>query len=236
MRNDLLKLDFRTKLFMSMILSYTLILGNIQQRQPFIAGAYALLPFVFLFLNKEYKRAVKGFVFIVIAIVIQYKSLLIGSGALGSIFLFIVMIFLRLLPGVMMAVFAISSSTMSEITLSLKKMRFPDVIIVPITVMTRFFYTAKEDYIQVRNAMYLHGLTNKMLFLNPIKFIEYKMVPLFMVLTKTADDVAVSALTRGLKINGERTYLCECKFKFSDYMCFLLMFILIGLYIGGKYA
>ena len=221
---------------MSIVLSYTLILGNIQQRHPFAAGAYALLPFVFLMLNKEYKTAIKGLIFIAIAIVIQYKSLLVNSGALGSIFLFMVMIFLRLLPGVMMAIFALSSSTMSEITVSLKKMKFPDIIIIPITVMTRFFYTAKEDYAQVRDAMYLHGLTNKMLFFHPIKFIEYKMVPLFMVLTKTADDVAVSALTRGLKIDGERTYLSETKFKLNDYVCFLFMCILIGLYIGGKYA
>ena len=95
---------------------------------------------------------------------------------------------------------------------------------------------AREDYNQVKDAMYLHGLTNRRLFFHPVKLFEYRMVPLFMVLTKTADDVAVSAMTRGLKIHGKRTYIGESRFCMRDYICFLLMLVLIGFYIGGKYV
>ena len=119
---------------------------------------------------------------------------------------------------------------------ALKKMHFPVVLIIPITVMARFFHTAREDYNQVKDAMYLHGLTNRRLFFHPVKLFEYRMVPLFMVLTKTADDVAVSAMTRGLKIHGKRTYIGESRFCMRDYICFLLMLVLIGFYIGGKYV
>ena len=135
-----------------------------------------------------------------------------------------------------MAKFAINSSSMSEITASLKKMRVPDAIVIPITVMARFFHTTKEDYRQVKDAMYLHGLTNKSLLFQPVKLLEYRIVPLFTVLTKTADDVSVSAMTRGLKIGGERSSLAESSFGILDYFCFLLMCILIGFYLGGKYA
>ena len=143
---------------------------------------------------------------------------------------------LRLLPGFVMARFALASSTMSHMTSALKKMHFPVVLIIPITVMARFFHTAREDYNQVKDAMYLHGLTNRRLFFHPVKLFEYRMVPLFMVLTKTADDVAVSAMTRGLKIHGKRTYIGESRFCMRDYICFLLMLVLIGFYIGGKYV
>ena len=94
------------------------------------------------------------------------------------------MMFLRLLPGFVMARFALASSTMSHMTSALKKMHFPVVLIIPITVMARFFHTAREDYNQVKDAMYLHGLTNRRLFFHPVKLFEYRMVPLFMVLTK----------------------------------------------------
>lgn len=236
MQREIFKLEFRTKMFMSLSLSYTLILGNIQAKYPFVAAVYSLLPYAFLFLNKDRKTAMKGLIFIVISYIIQKKLLFANSGFLGSLFLFITMMFLRLLPGFMMARFTLSSSTMSEITSSLKKMKFPDVLIIPITVMARFFHTAREDYHQVKDAMYLHGLTNKKLLFHPIKLFEYRMVPLFMVLTKTADDVSVSAMTRGLRINEKRTYLNECKFRAVDYFCFFLMFVLIGFYTGGKYA
>lgn len=169
-----------------------------------MAAAYSLLPYVFLLLNREKKAAVKGILFIMAAYIIQKEWVFSAGGFLGSLFLFITMMFLRLLPGFVMARFALASSTMSHMTSALKKMHFPVVLIIPITVMARFFHTAREDYNQVKDAMYLHGLTNRRLFFHPVKLFEYRMVPLFMVLTKTADDVAVSAMTRGLKIPWEK--------------------------------
>ena len=236
MHSEKFKLDFRTKMLMSLCLSYTLILGNIQTKFSIVAAAYSLLPYVFLLLNREKKAAVKGILFIMAAYIIQKEWVFSAGGFLGSLFLFITMMFLRLLPGFVMARFALASSTMSHMTSALKKMHFPVVLIIPITVMARFFYTAREDYNQVKDAMYLHGLTNRRLFFHPVKLFEYRMVPLFMVLTKTADDVAVSAMTRGLKIHGKRTYIGESRFCMRDYICFLLMLVLIGFYIGGKYV
>ena len=212
MHSEKFKLDFRTKMLMSLCLSYTLILGNIQTKFSIVAAAYSLLPYVFLLLNREKKAAVKGILFIMAAYIIQKEWVFSAGGFLGSLFLFITMMFLRLLPGFVMARFALASSTMSHMTSALKKMHFPVVLIIPITVMARFFHTAREDYNQVKDAMYLHGLT------------------------KTADDVAVSAMTRGLKIHGKRTYIGESRFCMRDYICFLLMLVLIGFYIGGKYV
>lgn len=236
MHGENFRLDFRTKMLMSLCLSYTLILGNIQTKFPIVAAAYSLLPYVFLLLNREKKAAVRGILFIAAAYVVQKEWVFSAGGFLGSLFLFITMMFLRLLPGFMMAKFALASSTMSHIASALKKMHFPDVLIIPITVMARFFHTAREDYNQVKDAMYLHGLTNKRLFFHPVRLFEYRVVPLFMVLTKTADDVAVSAMTRGLKIHGKRTYISESRFHIGDYICFFFMFVLAGFYIGGKYV
>ena len=59
MHSEKFKLDFRTKMLMSLCLSYTLILGNIQTKFSIVAAAYSLLPYVFLLLNREKKAAVK---------------------------------------------------------------------------------------------------------------------------------------------------------------------------------
>ena len=172
MHSEKFKLDFRTKMLMSLCLSYTLILGNIQTKFSIVAAAYSLLPYVFLLLNREKKAAVKGILFIMAAYIIQKEWVFSAGGFLGSLFLFITMMFLRLLPGFVMARFALASSTMSHMTSALKKMHFPVVLIIPITVMARFFHTAREDYNQVKDAMYLHGLTNRRLFFHPA-FIYY---------------------------------------------------------------
>ena len=143
---------------------------------------------------------------------------------------------LRLLPGFVMARFALASSTMSHMTSALKKkMHFPVVLIIPITVMARFFHTAREDYNQVKDAMYLHGTYKQYAsFFILLKLFEYRMVPLFMVLTKQQMMLPVSAMTRGLKIHGKRTYIGESRFCMRDYICFLLMLVLIGFYIGDQ--
>lgn len=230
------RLDFRTKLFMTIVISYTLLLGNLQQKYLAVAVAASLLPYILLISERRYKEALKGGVFIIVASIIQKYFLYNATGILTSLFLFIAMLFLRMLPGFMMGKYTLVSTDMSELVCSLKKMKIPDQIVIPITVMARFFYTVREDYSQIKDAMYLHGLTTKRLILNPLKLFEYKTVPLLMCLTRTADEVAISALTRGMEIGVKRSSISTSKIKGIDYIFFLLMFLLIGFYIRGKYA
>ena len=221
---------------MTIVISYTLLLGNLQQKYLAVAVAASLLPYVLLISERRYKEALKGGIFIIVASIIQKYFLYNATGILTSLFLFISMLFLRMLPGLMMGKYTLVSTDMSELVCSLKKMKIPDQIVIPITVMARFFYTFREDYSQIKDAMYLHGLTTKRLILNPLKLFEYRIVPLLMCLTRTADEVAISALTRGMEIGVKRSSISTSKIKEIDYIFFLIMFLLIGFYIRGKYA
>ena len=58
------RLDFRTKLFMTIVISYTLLLGNLQQKYLAVAVAASLLPYVLLISERRYKEALKGGIFI----------------------------------------------------------------------------------------------------------------------------------------------------------------------------
>ena len=230
------KLDFRTKLFMTLVLSYTLLLGNVQQKYLGVAIAASLLPYLLLLHEKRYAEAIKGTIMILAASIIQKYFLYHATGMLASLFLFIAMLALRMLPGLMMGKYTLISTDMSDLVYSLKKMKTPDEIVIPITVMARFFYTVREDYSQIKDAMYLHGLTTRSLILNPIKLFEFRTVPLLMCLTRTADEVSVSALTRGMEVGSGRSSISTAKFKGVDAIFFLLMLLLIGFYIRGKYA
>lgn len=229
-------LDFRTKLFMTLVISYTLLLGNLQQKYLPVAIAATLLPYMLLLSERRYKEAAKGILFIAAASVIQKYFLYHATGLLNSFFLFIAMLFLRMLPGLMMGKYTLVSTGMSDMVLSLKRIRFPDAIVIPITVMARFFYTVQEDYGQIQDAMYLQGLTAKRLMLHPLKLFEYRTVPLLMCLTRTAEEVSISALTRGMEVGIQRSSISEARIKGMDIFFFLLMFVLIGFYIRGKYA
>ena len=197
------KMDIRTKLFMTGVISYVLLLGNLQQTYLAAAIAISLLPYLLLFLEKRYKESIRGGVLLLAAGLVQKFLLQDAKGVWASLFLFLTVVFLRMAPGIMMGKYAFVTTGMSDLVCALKKMRLPDQIVIPMTVMARFFYTVREDYRQVKDAMYLHGLTTARLLVHPVRLLEYRTVPLLMCLTRTADEVAVSALTRGMEVGKD---------------------------------
>lgn len=143
-------------------------------------------------------------------------------------------IILRMLPGYLMAYYTYSSTSMSDLVESLRRIRLPDELIIPISVMFRFFGSISEDYNSVSIAMRMHDLTLKKHILSPLKYMELKLVPLLMVSIKTADDVAVSAMTRGLVVGGERSSLSKTEIRTIDWILILIMSCIFVIFIKGS--
>ena len=229
-----LKIDFRTKEFMTLVIPTCLVLGNLPGKNLLASMLVSFLPCLLMLISGQYKSAIKGFLFVSLGVLAQEFLFDQGIGLLNAIVLFFVIIMLRMLPGLLMGKYTFLTTDMSELVYSLKKLHFPDQIIIPVTVMARFFYTTTIDYKQIKDAMYLDGLTTSVLLFHPIRFFEYRIVPLLMVLTRTADEVSTSALTRGLQVGKERTFIFTNSFRLVDYLCFILMFILIYVTWGAK--
>nr|WP_278635953.1 energy-coupling factor transporter transmembrane component T [Streptococcus lutetiensis] len=111
-------------------------------------------------------------------------------------------------------------------------MRCPDSLIISISsVMFRFFYTVKEDYRQIKEAMYLQGLVTSQFFCQPLRMIEYRFVPLLMCFSRTADDAATSATTRGMSVGQERSSISKSRLRLLDYFWMFAMFAILILMI-----
>lgn len=225
-----MKLDFRTKLCMTVVLSYVLLVGNLQEKHKFIALFLTYLPSCLFCISGYYKKGIKGILLLSFAYCLQCYLFNYATGAVLSFFLFFTIIILRMIPSIMMGRYTFMTTDMCEIITALKKMRVPIQIIIPITVMARFFYTVKIDYRQIREAMYLHGLTAKKLIFKPMKLYEYQVVPLLMLLMRTADEVSISAMTRGLSVDRERSSICTVTFHILDYCVFLCLIGVLFLY------
>lgn len=231
------KIDFRTKAFMTFVIPMCLVIGNLPGKNLLATMLVSFLPCFLMIISKHIKSGVLGLIYIGLGVLAQ--KFLFGQemGLWNGVILFFVMIMLRMLPGLLMGQYTFLTTDMSEIVSSLKKMHFPDQLIIPVTVMARFFYTTSMDYQQIKDAMYLDGLTTSRLFFHPIQFFEYRVVPLLMVLTRTADEVSMSALTRGLEVGKERTFIFSNRLKWIDYVCFLMMILLIWItWKGSLYA
>lgn len=232
----IIKLDFRTKLFMTIVLSYVMVLGNIQVKYFLQAILISTIP-IMLLINAKYTRvAIIGVAALFFIYVADKLLIKFNYNPVVAILLILVMVIKKILPAFLMGKYTILTSNVGESIYSLKKMKCPDELAIPLTIMVRFFYAARIDYGEIKKAMLLRGLTLKKLIKSPLLLFEYRFVPLLMCLSKSADDLTASALTKGLAVNQKRTSISKSHMGIIDFVLFLIMAWAIYLYIRGKYA
>lgn len=144
----------------------------------------------------------------------------------------------RMMPSVIAGSFALKTTHISEWISAFKKWRFPNVVIIPFAVMARFFPTVREDYRQIRRAMAFRGIGvgSFAILKNPLQAFEYILIPLLMNASQVAQDLTISALTKGLGLPGRHTSLVELKMTGLDYSYIILALSPILLYFGGIIA
>ena len=104
-------------------------------------------------------------------------------------------IYTHMLPGFIMGYYLIESTTVSEFVAAMERMHVSQKIVIPMSVVFRLFPTIGEEYAAIRDAMKLRGISN---FREPVKMIEYRVVPLLISLANIGDELSAAALTKGL--------------------------------------
>ena len=83
----------------------------------------------------------------------------------------------------------------------------------------------------------MRGIRFRKFLKNPILLIEYRIIPLLMTLSNSADELTVASLTKGLAVNQNRSNIREAKLTFADYLIFFVSILVLFFYIRGrKYA
>lgn len=122
--------------------------------------------------------------------------------------------------------YLIQTSDVGDIITSMDTVHVPRAITIPVAVMFRFFPSFKEEHHHIKQAMKIRGITLK----NPLRYGEYVSVPLLILSSTIADDIAMAAETRGIGIEGEKTRFREVKRGIVDLVYFLGVF---GFVLGG---
>lgn len=108
----------------------------------------------------------------------------------------------------------------SDFSTALQNMHFPKGAGITLTVVFRYLPTVSDEFRSIKNTMKLRGigLNFKNILLHPIKTGEYTMVPLIIRSMKIADELAASAMTRGLDLETKRTSYREVRLKLKDFV------------------
>ena len=90
----------------------------------------------------------------------------------------------------------ISTTTVSEFTAAMQRMHLSDKIIIPLSVMFRFFPTVIDESVSINAAMKMRDI--RIGGRNFSKMFEYRIVPLMTCCVKIGEELSAAALTRGL--------------------------------------
>ncbi|MEY8354622.1 energy-coupling factor transporter transmembrane component T [Lachnospiraceae bacterium 54-53] len=206
-------LDPRTKLLLLVTVSAFVLGGLGGEKFSFTIPVLCLLSLV-LFLTAGKIRA--AVICLGIYLTAWLTSLLLPrlSGLPYFLVLGSVGIFSRVIPGVAMGAYVVSTTTVSEFTAAMQRMHISEKIIIPFSVMFRFFPTVGEEFSSINAAMRMRGIrfgggrVGKML--------EYRLVPLLTSSAKIGEELSAAALTRGLGGEVRRTNICRIGFGMQD--------------------
>ncbi len=230
----MMNLDFRSKFVMTLGIATMGISGYAVYAYPVLLYIMYAVAFYFLFIIGKYQKIINSAIVLALSLVAIHFIQKLEVGFLSFVVFILSLIVLRLMPGLLMGYYALSSTPMSDLIQSLNLMKLPDSVKIPTSVIFRFFYSISEDYRNINDAMKMHGLSIWNIFTQPVRIVEYKMVPLLMCSVRSADDVSVAAITRGLQIGQERTSLSTTHLKLIDYVLIVLGFGCMALEIWCK--
>ena len=229
-----LKLDPRTKIIILVLISFMVF----NEVPLYISGILVLVPFICLFFSNRIKLALS---YILIYIAAKYVQVYLLPTATGIIAILLVMFSYtatRMLPIMIIGYYTITTTKVSEFITSMEKSNIPKEISIPLSVIFRYIPSVYEEIKSITNAMKMRGFgLNVKSLKNPLKLIEFYMIPILVSTIKTADELSAASLTRGLSNPKGRTHLIEVKLNIIDYSLLAISFIGLGVYayyfLGG---
>lgn len=216
-------LDPRTKMLLLFTMAVFVLGYSGGELLQFLTPCFCVLPAVFLFTARKYRTAF-GYILIYSASFLSFT--LLGnktSGILNFLLLGICGILARFLPCMLMGAYMISTTTVSEFTAAMQRMHLSDKLIIPLSVMFRFFPTVIDEFASINSAMKMRDI--RIGGRNFSKMFEYRIVPLMTCCVKIGEELSAAALTRGLGGNVHRTNICRIGFHLQDILVILLCLV-----------
>lgn len=228
-----LSFDPRTKLVMVAVgLLVTYLSRSLATEALFVA--LFLLPF---FLTGYKKRGLRlAAAYLILLLTARYVLPQVTHRALYYMLSFFSVGIRGLQPTFIPAIFAWTTTPLAEWLALLKSWRMPKTLIILVAVMGRFGPTLRQDYRKIRQAMAFRGISTSFwgLLKSPLRSFEYVLIPLLMNATQVAEDLTLSALTKGISLPGRHTSLVQLKLGAGDYLYMAVLVVIFFVWwMGG---
>lgn len=118
----------------------------------------------------------------------------------------------RMFPCLMVGMLMIKAIPLRHFILGLRKLHFPQKLIVAISVTLRYFPAIREEVFYIRDAMKLRDI-------HGLRKVEYTAIPLMLSASGTAEELSAAAVTRGIENPAPKTSILELRPWILDWVC-----------------
>ena len=137
---------------------------------------------------------------------------------LSAILLVVGFTILKFVPVMALAWWFVSSVRTGELICALERARLPKAATIPLSVMVRYLPTLGQEFRCIRDTMRMRGIDSSVagVAAHPLAAVEHVFVPLLMRCLKVADELAASAVSRGIECDVRRTAVRDVRMRVRD--------------------
>ena len=227
----MIRIDPRTKLgLLLIVVIYSIFLSSKYTECLLVA----VIMVTGILLGRVWKTVRSAMVFYTIWILYYFFLDKIGGTLHTSLLAWGVLLF-KCYPSCMLAMVVVGTTEISEFMAGMSKMKIPKLVSIPLAIVFRYIPVVKEDWSYIRDAMSMRGISPSPIGLikNPVAVVDAIYVPMLVSASKTADELSVAAITRGIENPCQRSSRLDIKFGRWDiiislvYVKFIIFCILM---------
>ena len=191
-----------------------------------------LIAIVVLSIYKRYLQILKFIIWYISFSILAYLISISNIIWIADLFGTLVYIFLRMTPVMMIAYILVKDIKSNELLSAFEQIYLPKKIMLSITVALRFFPTYKMEIRMIRESLKMRNINLNIT--EPLKFLEYWLVPVLMRMNLIAEEMTATAMTKGVESPMRRTSFYNVRMRIIDYIFLIIVFIIfVFLLIGG---
>lgn len=193
---------------------------------------YLLIAVAVLIIYKRYLQILKFVIGYLIFLSLAYLLSISNVILIADLFGTLVYIILRMIPVMMIAYILVKDIKSNELLSAFEQIHLPKKIMLSITVALRFFPTYKLEIKMIRESLKMRNIN--LSIKQPLKFLEYWLVPVLMRINLIAEEMTATAMTKGVESPMRRTSFYNVKMRTVDWIFLTVILIIFILLLMGR--
>ncbi|MEZ7764610.1 energy-coupling factor transporter transmembrane component T [Gemella sp. 27098_8_92] len=191
-----------------------------------------LIAVAVLIIYKRYLQILKFVIGYLIFLSLAYLLSISNVILIADLFGTLVYIILRMIPVMMIAYILVKDIKSNELLSAFEQIHLPKKIMLSITVALRFFPTYKLEIKMIRESLKMRNIN--LSIKQPLKFLEYWLVPVLMRINLIAEEMTATAMTKGVESPMRRTSFYNVKMRAVDWIFLTVILIIFILLLMGR--